>query len=350
MDIESDTRVRSIEQVGIPLEHVDSSGFTVTDGGNPGQHDPPHDWKGAFLLSMARGSWVNMIRGDLQPIQGDDVKWMARVEKLFLGLQDEGGIHSFGGSASIAGDQDPAPYGFAATTSRGSVFVVVNPGAAPATLALPLSSEGLAEQSAGRVQFRDAGFAPQLKNDTITLGPGQLAMVGLGEFAAPAWSLGIQRDVVVPSDVELLDADFHPTAPGTIEARIDPPIEGVLRVVVRDLLDSSQPLPGGVTASPAGNDASAGFTLDVTQSVPSHSFPCRHKRAILECPSRCRFSLARGRNRCQRSHSRHARPRARPFQSSVIHPNSKAARIRSSIDPAALSFRLPRRFLLLSVK
>jgi hypothetical protein len=37
----------------------------------------------------------------------------------------------------------------------------------------------------GRIQFRDAGFVPQLKGDQITLGPGQMAMVGYGGYAAP---------------------------------------------------------------------------------------------------------------------------------------------------------------------
>jgi hypothetical protein len=91
------------------------------------------------------------------------------------------------------------------------------------------------------VQFRDAGFAPRLNGSTITLGPGQMAMVGYGAYAAPAYSFGVQEDVVIPSSIESVFADFHLQAPRALEARFEPPMHGVLRVIVRPRS------PGGLT-------------------------------------------------------------------------------------------------------
>ncbi len=265
MDIDSDTRVRLAEQSGVPLQHIESVGFTA-GGSASSPHAPQHEWRAAFLLSMARGGWVNTLRGNLQLIQGDDARWMARAQRLFLTLQAQGSIHSFGGPPAGASVGRIAPYGFAAATPRGSVYVVVNPGQTVATLTLPPPAPNQPQQGAGRVQFRDAGFLPRLKDNTITLGPGQMAMVGYGAYAALAYSFGVQQDIVIPSSIEPLDAGFHATAPGMIEASIDPPIEGVLRVVAFDRALLAPSSPNGAAGTRAGPNASSGFTLEVTQS------------------------------------------------------------------------------------
>jgi hypothetical protein len=60
--------------------------------------------------------------------------------------------------------------------------------------------------------------------------------------------------------VELLDAVFQTGAPGSIEASLDPPIQGVLRIVVRAGASAGQPQSGGSAG------ARQTFTLDVTQA------------------------------------------------------------------------------------
>jgi len=221
IDIESDTRVRRLEQAGVSLQQIDSAGFTI------GFSSGLHAFRGAFLLAMARGGWVNTVHGDLRQIQDPELRWMARAQKLFFELQAQGHVHSFGAPPGAA-----KPYGFAASDARGSVYVVINPGQAVVSLALPPASQQPA-QGAGRVQFRDAGFVPRLSGNSITLGPGQMAMVGFGAFAEPAYSFGVQEDVVIPNSIESFEADFHFEAPRALEARFEPPMHGVIRVVVR---------------------------------------------------------------------------------------------------------------------
>jgi hypothetical protein len=70
--------------------------------------------------------------------------------------------------------------------------------------------------------------------------------------------------------VEPLDAVFHIGASGTIEASLDPPIEGVLRIIVRSAAragaSSTRPQPGGSAgASPLQGELQL-ITLEVTQS------------------------------------------------------------------------------------
>jgi hypothetical protein len=242
IDIETDSQIRGDEQMSVPLAHILSTGFIAAPAGAAGPsasgllRDLHREWKGEFVLSMARGGWVDTLSGSLDSVQTADARWMARVQKLFFEMQAQGQMHSFGGPPF--GGQ---PYGFTGATSRGAVDVVVNPTQAVATL--PLSDQ---PSGPGRLLFRDAGFSPQLTGNSITLGPGQMAAVGFGAYATPEFNFGVQQDVVIPRSIQPVDADFHLTAPGVLEARIDPPIEGVLRVVI------CENAPGGVRESVSG--------------------------------------------------------------------------------------------------
>lgn len=204
---------------------------------------------------MARGGWVNALSGSFDSFQAADVRWMARVQKLFFAMQAKGQMHSFGGLPASG-----QPYGFAGATSRGAVYVVINPSEAVATLPLPMLV-GDQPPGPGRILFRDAGYSPWIQGNNITLGPGQMAAVGFGAYAAPEFNLGVQQDVVIPSSIEPVDADFETTAPGVLEAHFDPPIRGVLRIVVL------QREPEGGTQTEAGAvDSSNRFTVEITQA------------------------------------------------------------------------------------
>lgn len=69
-----------------------------------------------------------------------------------------------------------------------------------------------------------------------------------------------------PRSIELLDVVFQTTAPGTIEASLDPPIEGVLRIVVHTGASGSQPQSNGSAGASTAQDSDQPFTLEVTQS------------------------------------------------------------------------------------
>ena len=229
MDIYSDHMVRRFEQLGFPLERIDSTGFMVGKTGTI-YYRGMHAWKGAYLLMMARGGWVNTVHGNLELIQGRDAAWMARAQTLFFELQSLGRIHTFGG---IPGDVEP--YGFGGITTRGSVYVAVNPAQSKATITLPLLDADQKPLRLGRVQFRDAGFVPKLEGDRLTLGPGQMAMVGYGAYALPAYDFGVQEDVVIPGAIESIPISVHNAGASFAEFTIDtPPRHGTLRIIMQE--------------------------------------------------------------------------------------------------------------------
>ena len=209
---------------------------------------------------MARGGWVNTVHGNLELIQGRDAEWMARAQALFFELQGLGRIHTFGG---IPGDIEP--YGFGGVTTRGAVYVAVNPGQNVATISLPQLAPTQAALGAGKVQFRDAGFVPDLKGNEISLGPGQMAMVGYGDYAASQYDFGIQDDVLIPRSIAPDPVTFHSTGPKSVEASVEPPAYGVLRVILREETPEGSIRRTWAGGPPSGENMGKVFSLSATQ-------------------------------------------------------------------------------------
>ncbi|MGA9355446.1 MAG: hypothetical protein WBV46_17270 [Terriglobales bacterium] len=227
MDIYSDHMVRRYEQSFLPLERIDSTGFML---GNTGTiyYRKTHAWKGALILMMARGGWVNTVYGNLEFLSDDEVRWFAKVQSLYLPLQSKGRTKTFGG---IPGEIEP--YGFGSLDADGAVYIAMNPGQSVQKIRLPqLSSEQRAISNA-RIIFRDAGFAPALAGDTIELGPGQMAVIGVGKYADEKYDLGVQEDVHIPRFIAAVAAKFSESGKNSIHAQVMPPAKGGLRIIMR---------------------------------------------------------------------------------------------------------------------
>lgn len=235
-DIYSDHQARRYQQAGVPLERIDTTSFMPGVTGT-NYRRAFHAWKGSLILMLARGGWINTTYGNLELMSDRDVRWYARAQSLFLHFQSEGRIHSFGG---IPGDVQP--YGFGALDSDGSVYVVVNPAQNIATVKLPLLYPLQKPLSRGRLLFRDAGFMPRIAGNYIKLGPGQMAMVGFGKYATPAYDFGTQEDVVIPSSISPVAAQFKSLGKDQIQATIPAPAEGDLRLIMQQYSPDGSPV------------------------------------------------------------------------------------------------------------
>src|SRR5258708_25023721 len=132
-----------------------------------------------MLLEHARGGWMNVYYGNLELLDAAKASWFAKVQDIYSRLQSLGRTYAFG---KLPGQGDP--YGFCSLGDRGALYTVVNPSQAVRVVKLPPVQPLQPALAAGRVQFRDAGFAPKLSGDALTLGPDQLALRGYGEYAA----------------------------------------------------------------------------------------------------------------------------------------------------------------------
>jgi hypothetical protein len=259
LDIYSDHQMRRYEQAGVPLERIDTTSFM------PGKTGTIYDrgfqeWKGSLILMLARGGWINTTYGNLELMTSQDAAWYTRVQSLYLHFQSEGRIKAFGG---IPGDVQT--YGFGALDSDGSVYVVVNPAQDMAKIRIPLLSQMQKPLGPGRLLFRDAGFVPRLTGDTIELGPGQMAMVGFGRYATPAYDFGIQNDVVIPSSIHPIEADFKSIGKGETQATITAPANGDLRLIMQQYSPDGSLRRTWAGGPPTGTNMGKVFLLKVEQ-------------------------------------------------------------------------------------
>jgi hypothetical protein len=98
-------------------------------------------------------------------------------------------------------------------------------------------------------------------------------MVGYGAYAAPSFDFGIQEDVLIPRSIQPLAADFHTMAPSTIEASIQPPAKGVLRVIMRESTPDGYIRRTWAGGPPNGENMGKVFTIEASQegrAVPVH--------------------------------------------------------------------------------
>jgi len=251
--------VRRFEQSFLPLERIDPTSFML---GNTGTiyYRKTHAWKGELILMMARGGWINTVHGNLELLTDEDARWFAKVQALYLRMESVGRTKTFGG---IPGDAQP--YGFGSLDTDGAVYVVVNPAQSVEEIQMPQLSQTQQPKSNGRLLFRDAGFPPVVAGDRIKLGPGQMAMVGYGRYASPAYDLGIQPDVLIPRSIQPVDAPFSAVEKNVIQATIVPPAHGDVRIIFQQKgTDGNirRSWPGG---PPSGVSLGKVLTIHVSQ-------------------------------------------------------------------------------------
>lgn len=259
VDIYSDHMVRRYEQSFLPLERIDSTGFMI---GNTGTiyYRKTDAWQGALLLMIARGGWINTVHGNLEFLDDEQARWFAKVQAMYAPLQAMGRMKTFGG---IPGEVQP--YGFGSFDAEGAIYTVVNPRQSVESIEMPLLSRIQKPLLAGRVLFRDAGFTPTLKGDRITLGAGQMAAVGFGKFSDVKYDLGIQPDVRIPVSIRSLAAQFRTNGNNVIEAVVDAPNSGDLRIVLQQRGSDGHLMRSWPGGPPNGASVDKVLTLRATQ-------------------------------------------------------------------------------------
>ncbi len=274
MDIYSDHMVRRYEQSDIPLERIDSTGFMI---GNTGTiyYRKTNAWKGMLILMLARGGWVNTVHGNLEFITDQDARWFAKVQSLYLRLQAMGRTKTFGG---IPGDVQP--YGFGSLDTEGVVYTVMNPSQNVEELKMPLLSRQQKSNDTGLVLFRDAGFKPVLKGDKISLGPGQLAVVGFGRYANGEYDFGLQEDVRIPIAILPVAAKFVAEGKNTIKTSVPAPERGNLRIIVQQRGSDGSILRSWGGAPPNGTTMGKILVLNAWQNGQPVSIEINYDKAI----------------------------------------------------------------------
>jgi hypothetical protein len=220
LDVYSDAMVFQYSANGVPLARIDSSGFMIGNTGTCYRRGKAA-WKGMLILSAARGGLVNTYYGDLTLLDERDRAWFAKAQGLYFPLQALGNISLFGDYPGAG-----RPYGFMARGTGGTVCTVVNPAATDESVSLPAYPG-----ARSRVLYTDGGRAPVLTGGSLCLGPGQLAVVGSGDYADPRWDLGKGDDVLIPASCEALPIADVVRGLRSVSATVIAPRTGTLRIM-----------------------------------------------------------------------------------------------------------------------
>lgn len=241
-DIYSDHQVRQYEFNGFPLKRIDNSAFMIGTTGTC-YHRGTTAWKGMLILSLARGGWANTYYGNLNLLSDADGEWFAQAQELYMPFQRNNAIRTFGG---LPGNTEP--YGYVAEDGDGAVITLVNPKQSFATVDLPVTGTS-------SLLFADPGYTPDLDKRSITLGPEQLAVVGIEEFAHEQYQLGRGEDIHIPSEIAQIPAEFYPTGKNQESTKVDVKPDRDIRVIFE------QYDAGGLPARTGGDLTGQGSSL-----------------------------------------------------------------------------------------
>jgi len=190
-DLYSDHMVAQYKFNGVPLQAIDNCGFMIGNTGTCyGRKNTA--WKGTYLLSLARGGYINNIYGDLTYLSDEDVKWISAVQTIFNQAQKFGKTSLWGGLPGAS-----VPYGYYTELPKGEIFTIINPTQTTAVISLPKKLKD------AKLLFKDDGFIPVIASDQITLGPEQIALIGTGDYSSIN-DLGTNKDIIIPQKISEL--------------------------------------------------------------------------------------------------------------------------------------------------
>ena len=72
--------------------------------------------------------------------------------------------------------------------------------------------------------------------------------------------------MIIPNSIEPVASEFRATAPGTIEAEVQPPANGALRVIMRQSTPDGRVFRTHGGAPPSGENMAKVFSIEVTQA------------------------------------------------------------------------------------
>lgn len=190
VDLYSDHMVRVFASSGIPLDRIDNCAFMAGPTGTCYWRGKA-GWQRMLILSLARGGRIHVAYGDLSQFSDEDARWWAEAQRLYVPAMERGKTIDWGGTPGEA-----EPYGWESVRKDGAVLTLVNPGPLPERI--PLGS------TAWRIATCEPEFTPELEDDEIRLGAGQLAVLVSGEVGV---------------GFSLRAADARPISYGVVEAR-----------------------------------------------------------------------------------------------------------------------------------
>jgi hypothetical protein len=253
-DLYSDHMVRQFAFNGLPLSRIDNCAFMIGKTGTCYKRGFAA-WKGALILTLARGGWLNVYHGNLELIDDQDAAWFAKVQRIYMQIQKYGRTSLFG---AIPGTG--MPYGYFSKTADGALFTVVNPSQSVQEIIIPAT-----EYESRLVLYHDAGFEPVIQGNTVTLGPEQLAVIGFGNYADGQSKWESDKDIQIPQKIEPLAGDIKIMGDHAASVQVNPRAGMNMRVLFSQCGADGIPFRSWGGAPPNGTSMNEFLTITAKQ-------------------------------------------------------------------------------------
>ncbi len=204
IDLFQDHQVWKMHAEGFPMRRVEDHGIIVGTT-NTCFYRGRAGFRRSHLAQLARGGGRDMIYGDPSLLVDADLVYLRKARELFFDACNRQLTTRLAG-----GEPGVAPW-HAFITGGGArgLCYVVNPQPSPqvVTISIPCLYDA-------RLLFYDGVDRPAVQSQpdqlAIHLGPEQMALVGLGDYADAAWDLGAEADSNLPRGMRLAPIRFVP--------------------------------------------------------------------------------------------------------------------------------------------
>ncbi|MCX8040546.1 MAG: hypothetical protein N3B15_08275 [Planctomycetota bacterium] len=234
-DLYQDVQVRALHAAGFPLHRIEDHGALCGDT-NTALRRGRRGLRRSQLASLARGGRRDLFYGDPRLPRDEDLRALAAARRLFQDAWARGlECSPLGGPPGLS-----EWHGWLTGGGRRGLAWIVNPHLVATVARVPLLNLERA-----RVLWHD-GAAPTLQSQPdallLALGPEQAVLIGLGQYADPAWQLPAD-DEPLPRCSRLLPLAWRSTAQG-LEAAVPPLASDEELVVAVRALDGPPQHPG----------------------------------------------------------------------------------------------------------
>jgi hypothetical protein len=232
MDLFQDHQVWKMHVEGFPLHRIEDHGM-IAGTTNTCFYRGRAGFRRTHVAQLARGGGRDMFYGDPSLLNDGDLAYLSKARALFFDACRRNLTTRF-----VGGEPGVAPWhGYITGGGARGLAYLVNPQPYPQIVQLVVPC--LAE---ARILFHDGKDQPGLQTQpdqlAVALGPEQMVLVGMGDYADMRHELGAEPDAGLPRDMRLLPLRFETQADGRWVAELSEPLPADsllhIRVEVRD--------------------------------------------------------------------------------------------------------------------
>jgi hypothetical protein len=256
----SDQKFRTFAGNEIPVSRIDNSQFMLSNTGT-GFYRGKKDWKTMLVSTLAKRSMVQTYYGNIDLLNTDDARWMAKAQNLFYEMD----------TLLLAGEYpyQAKPYSYHLKNKKGGLLFIVNPSQEFRNIKLPEEYDG----KPSFVLFSQKGYQNLISNNSVSLAPEQSVLIGFQNYADKQFSLGEVDEGSFPDRQIPIEIRNRKVLPKSLSFTVSKPEKGNIRLVFQFYDSTNNPVKINGGSPPYGKYMDN--ILKISAVTGKQSFPVK---------------------------------------------------------------------------